>query len=150
MKPLGLHFGQELTAAGLNVGFNLQGEIFGAENLTLEQRDELAALIEAHDAEHPPVVIPPIISRRQFFQQLAIDGEITEAAAEAAMDVGTIPAPLLAAIELLPEGDHFAARMFLKGAGEYEISHPMTGIIAALMEWPEDRVTALWVDGAQL
>lgn len=99
--------------------------------------------------EAPPAVFLDI-SDRQFFQQLAIDGEITEAEALAAVATGTVPAALAAVIAALPSPDQFAANMFLQGATTFERNHPMTVALAGLMGWDDEMLGALWTAAAQL
>ena len=102
-------------------------------------------------ADRPPATpLMAAISDRQFFQQLALDGEITEAEAEDAVATGTVPAALLAVIEALPAGSHFAARMFLKGATSFERYHPMTETLGQLMGWDSVKLDALWTKAAAL
>ena len=90
------------------------------------------------------------ISDRQFFQQLAIDGEITEAEALAAVATGTVPAALATVIAFLPPESQFAANMFLQGATTFERNHPMTQALAGLMGWDGSMLDALWTNAAAL
>lgn len=65
--------------------------------------------------ERPPIVSAPIpasISDRQFFQQLAIVGIITQDQALAS-NAAVIPAPLLTIIDAMPEDQQFAAKMLI-------------------------------------
>ena len=56
IKNLGAHFGQELAAAGFTegIGFDWQGNLWGVESLTEEERDQLTALVNAHNPDAPP------------------------------------------------------------------------------------------------
>lgn len=78
----------------------------------------------------PPV--PVSISDRQFFQQLAIEGTITQADSLAAVKTGVLPAPLAAIIaDIEDPEERFAAEMLLSGATIFERGHPLTDRIAA-------------------
>ena len=77
----------------------------------------------------PALPVPSFISDRQFFQQMAIEGTITEEEAILAVSVGAIPAPLQAIVDSLPSEQRFGARMLLMGATEIERAHPMTDAV---------------------
>jgi len=79
----------------------------------------------------PPLPVPSFISDRQFFQQMAIEGTITEEQAIAAASVGTIPPPLQVIVDALPADQKFAARMLLMGATQIERAHPMTDAVGS-------------------
>jgi hypothetical protein len=106
------------------------------------------AWLAAADAE-PETVLPKIISDRQFFQQLAIAGVITQSEAEAAVATGTIPAAMLALVSVLPEGQQFAARMMLMGATSFERTHPLTVAFGSMYGWDDAQIDALF-DAASL
>lgn len=91
-----------------------------------------------------PAIDSISISDRQFFQQLAIEGEITEDEAEAAVATGTIPETLMALVEMLPAEKQFGARMMLKGATTIESDHAMTTLIAQLYGWTEEKMMAFF------
>ncbi len=57
----------------------------------------------------PPTPVPQSISDRQFFQQLAIQGIITEDEALAS-NAAVIPPPLLAIIDAMPADQQFSAK----------------------------------------
>lgn len=95
----------------------------------------------------PPAPPPASISRRQFFQQAALGGFITQAEALDAVRSGTIPAPLQAAVNLLPAGERFAAEMLISGAQTFELAHPLTTAIGAQLGVD---VAAFFVAAAEL
>lgn len=101
---------------------------------TNRDRVEFDAWVEAGGTPEPAfdleLSVPGSISDRQFFQQLAIDGVITEAEALAS-NAAVIPAPLLAIINALPAEQRFPAKMLVSGATTFERSHPMTEVIGA-------------------
>lgn len=58
MKPIGLHFGDELAAAGLAglpVAWMADGTIVYGEAITADQRSAFEAVLAAHDAAATPV-----------------------------------------------------------------------------------------------
>lgn len=79
----------------------------------------------------PPAPTPAEISRRQFFQQLAHQGAISQAEALGAVKTGNLPAALAAFVATLPADDRFAAEMLLGGAAQFMRSHPLTAAIGA-------------------
>lgn len=80
----------------------------------------------------PPASVPSSISDRQFFQQLAIIGIISQADALAAVKVGTIPAALQVFVDAITDpAAMFAANMLLAGATVFQRSHPLTEAIGA-------------------
>lgn len=87
----------------------------------------------------PPEPVPAEISDRQFFQQLAVAGIITEEQALAA-NAAVIPPPLLAIIGQMPSGDQFAAKMLVSGATVFQHNHPMTEAIGAAYGWTAAQI----------
>jgi hypothetical protein len=102
----------------------------------------------AVEAYVPPV--PPVISDRQFFQQLAIEGRVTETEALAAVATGTIPADMEALVQQLPAGSQFGARMLLSGATQFERAHPLTGTLGQMYGMDEAELDQFWRDGSAL
>lgn len=98
----------------------------------------------------PPPPVPSSISDRQFFQQLAVSGIITEAEAIAAVATGTIPAALQALIDLLPADVKFSATMLLSGAVTFERSHPLTEAIGSAYNMTPAQIDALWLAASKL
>jgi hypothetical protein len=102
---------------------------------------------------NPPVraaVIPMTISDRQFYQQIAVLGLITDAEALAAVKTGDIPATLQGLISALPADDQFAATMLLSGAVEFKRAHPLTVAFGAAMGWTSEQLDNLWVEASKL
>ncbi len=83
--------------------------------------------------------VPTSISDRQFFQQLAIEGVITEQEALNS-NAAVIPAPLLTLIGMLPEDQQFNAKMLLSGATVFERNHPMTAFIGQAYGWTDEQI----------
>jgi hypothetical protein len=94
--------------------------------------------------------VPPVISRQQFFQQLAVDGEITQQEALDAVRVGAIPARLGAAIATLPTDQQFAANMAVSGAPEFRRQHPMTDLLQAALAWTSQQTDELWRNASKI
>jgi hypothetical protein len=89
-----------------------------------EEADFLASL--------PPPVgepVPPVISDRQFFQQAAKAGLISEPEALAAVQYGAMPEVITTFIEKLPPAIRFDALILISGATEFERKHPMTAAL---------------------
>jgi hypothetical protein len=117
----------------------------------------LKALVDAGevviaDFEPPPPTVVEEISDRQFFQQLAIEGDITEDEALAAVQTGAIPSDLQAVIATLPADQQFNARMLLAGATVFKFSNPLTAALAAALTPPRttEQMQALWASAAKL
>ncbi len=100
--------------------------------------------------EPPPEPVPATISDRQFFQQAAIGGFITEAEALAAVATGAIPDALETFVSGLPGGDQFNARMLLSGATVFERAHPMTAAIGAAWGMTSEQVDEFFREAAGL
>jgi hypothetical protein len=117
------------------------------ENLRLYSDAELAAydITKIVTAD-----VPQVISDRQFFQNLANRGIITEAEALAAVGPGVIPAALAAFVAQLPEGDRFAANMVLTGATEFQRTHPLVPVFAGLFGWSSTDIDDFWTEAFAL
>jgi hypothetical protein len=89
----------------------------------------------------PPPPVPQEISDRQFFQQAAVAGVITQAEALAAVQTGTIPAVLQAMVDAIQDADErFAATMILSGATIFERNHPLTEAIGVGAGWTSEQI----------
>lgn len=99
----------------------------------------------------PPPVVPETISDRQFFQQAAIAGLITQAEALAAVQTGTIPAILLNIVNGMTDpAQKFAAEMLLAGAIEFHRSHPLTNAIGTALSWTPQQIDQFFIAAAAL
>ena len=107
---------------------------------------EQALMASAAQVSSP---IPTTISRRQFYQQLAIQSVITNDEALAALRTGTTPAALADLIAALPSDQQFGAEMMVLGA-EFNRTDPLTLALGAAMHWTSDQIDALWVAAAGL
>lgn len=77
--------------------------------------------------------VPVSIARRQFFQQAAIKGIITEDEALDAMSTGAIPSIIASFIALLPAEQQFGAKALIKGAASFERDHAMVSGFATYL-----------------
>lgn len=112
---------------------------------------ELEELVSAQEiASSAPAPVPMSISDRQFFQQLAIDGLITQAEAIAAVSIGEIPAGMQVLIDQLPNGLKFGATMMVSGATEFRRDHDLTETIGQLYDLNPAGIDKLWRDASLL
>lgn len=103
----------------------------------------------------PPPIQPtseavPEISDRQFFQALAIRGDVTEAEALDAVGPGIIPPAMDGLIDQLPQEQQFAARMLIRGATRFERQHPVADLIRSLYGWSIEDADDFWRFAATL
>lgn len=98
-----------------------------------------------------PSVRPMSITRRQFFQQLAVMGEVSWEEAEAAMGT-TIPQPLLALLDQIPfDLDQLRdARMLIIGATEFQRHHQLTYLVGYMYGWNDTQIDQLFHSAALL
>jgi hypothetical protein len=91
--------------------------------------------------EPPPLHIPVVISDRQFFQQAALDGYISQEDALKAVQTGFIPSPLQAVIGQISDAtEKFNAEMLLSGATMFYRHHPLTDQIGAAFGMSADQI----------
>lgn len=98
----------------------------------------------------PAPAVPLSISDRQFFQQLAVQGIISQDDALAAVRTGAIPEALQQLINGLPVDQQFGATMIVAGATTFERSHPLTIAIGSAYGWSVDRLDAFFRAAAAL
>lgn len=102
-------------------------------------------------ADPDPVYVPSLISDRQFFQQAAVLGIITQAEALAAVQTGAIPSVLQTIVDGIADPDQkFAATMLLSGATIFERYHPFTNAVGAALGWTPDQVDQFFVAASKL
>lgn len=98
-----------------------------------------------------PEATPDEISRRQFFQYLAVLEIITRQEALAALQGGVIPAPLQAIIDQLPtENDQFEAQMFIIGAQNFNRLHPLSETVRLSLGWSVEQKDDFWREAFKL
>ena len=119
-------------------------------------RAEYQAWLDAGGVPEPyvaPVIIEPVpdtISDRQFFQQLAIAGVISQEEALAAVKTGDIPAALSGFIAALDDASRFNAEMLLSGATVFQRNHPLTNAVAMAQGMTADQVDEFFRQAAKL
>lgn len=115
------------------------------------QAGQYGPIFDYVEPEPMPEPVPDEISRRQFFQQLAVMEIITKADALAAMQGGVIPAPLQAIIDQLPtEDDQFNAQMLVIGADTFNRTHPLAETVRLALEWTEEQKDDFWRDAYKI
>jgi hypothetical protein len=90
------------------------------------------------------------ITPRQFYQQCAVAGIISENEAVAVLSNGTLPAVLAAIVNALPSDQRFGAKMLLIGASQFSRTHPMTEVIGAAQGMTPAQIDAFFRAAAQL
>lgn len=99
----------------------------------------------------PPPPVPQTISDRQFFQQAAVDGLITQNEALAAVATGTIPATLQTIVDNITDPmQQFAAKMLLSGATVFERQHPLTEAVGQSLGWTSGQIDDFFKQASQL
>lgn len=99
---------------------------------------------------NPPMPVPQTLSRRQFFQQAAIDGMISEDEAFAAVATGTIPPPMQDYIDSLPADEQFNAKMLFGGAQVFERNAEITSDFGHEKGMTDEEIDQFFIDGANL
>ena len=103
---------------------------------------EYLAWVAAGGVPDPYVPPPPSIQKisdRQFFQQCAVMGVITQDEALAA-NAAVIPSALLTLIGQLPSDQQFAAKMLVGGATVFERNNPLTVVIGQSFGWSSIQI----------
>lgn len=95
--------------------------------------------------------VPETISDRQFFQQAAILGIITQSEALDAVRTGTIPSVLQSIVDGIQDpSQKFAATMLLAGATVFERNHPFTNAVGVALGWSSQQIDQFFIDAAKL
>lgn len=92
---------------------------------------------------------PTIISARQFWQQLAIAGLITQDEALAVVRSGVLPAAFVAMVEALPSSEQFATRMKLT-VNQFDRSDALVSAFASSNGIDDAGVDAIWLAASKL
>lgn len=94
---------------------------------------------------------PPSISRRQFFQVLALQGYITKEEALAATNGTALPTEMFNILELIADEDlRWDAQMNLIGSTEFEYSNPFVNFFRVMKGLTEYQLRELWKQGYNL
>jgi hypothetical protein len=115
-------------------------EIFSFQGL----RKFIDGKVVVYEPPTPKEPVPPTISDRQFFQQLAVMGLITENEALAYVQTGTLPAAFLSFIDQLPADQRFDAKMKLTGANSFDRNNPLVNEFAGMYGMASADVDNLW------
>lgn len=94
--------------------------------------------------------VPASISDRQFFQQLAVVGVITQDEALAAVKTGTIPVAMQALVAGLPADQQFGAEMLLSGATIFYRNHPLTISFGNAYGWTPSQIDDFFIAAGNL
>lgn len=113
---------------------------------------EIVDVDEEIEVTEEPVQAPTVISDRQFFQQLAVQGIISKEEALAAVKTGVIPGPLQALVDTLPEDQQFAAEMLISGATLFHRTNALVPAIGAALVPPMDAagIDDFWCAASKL
>lgn len=116
---------------------------YNAETETYEDVEEDFDVTEV-------VIHAPPISDRQFFQQLAVEGRISESEALAAVGTGTLPAAVDAIVSSMSVADQFAARMLMTGATSFRRDHPLVTTFATAIGMDAAELAEFWSAASEL
>lgn len=122
------------------------GEVILPEGATIA---EIAAAFPNYAAGDPTTPVPQSISDRQFFQQLAVQGIISQDQALAS-NAAIIPPPLLAIINAMPADQQFSVKMIVSGATVYNRMDPLTIAIGTAYGWTGAQIDAFFTAAAAL
>jgi hypothetical protein len=116
------------------------------DDVSQGERDTAQSIIDAFTVEqmHAPAT-PRLISDRQFYQALALQGAVTQEEALAAVRTGAIPSAMQPFIDAIPDQElQFGATMLLSGAVEFDRHHPMVESFRQAMGWTVQQTNDLW------
>jgi hypothetical protein len=116
------------------------------EGYAVEELQDVASEVVAF--LNPPPPVPPI-SRRQFFQQAAIAGVISESEALAAVTTGALPAAITAFVGTLPADQQFGAKM-LFSVSEFVRSSPMANAFGQTLGMTPEQIDEFFEAAAAL
>lgn len=128
-------------------GFELPGKllVLAAEGAAIGGTYEGGVFTPPPPPLPEPEPVPHLISRRQFYQGLAVAGKISTADALAAIKTGTVPPALQVMLDVMTDPEEqFAADMLLSGAGEFRRDHSLVMVIAAAQSMSEQDVDDFW------
>jgi hypothetical protein len=100
-----------------------------------------------------PSIIPQTmtISKRQFYQQAAVDDFITTTEALAAMQIGTIPPLLMNVVNTITvNSEKFKAEMLLTGASDFQRDHPLTLTIGSALSLSNTQIDTFFNEAGLL
>lgn len=123
-----------------------EGDMFGLAPVVRTAISQWIADDKPIDPYVPqPLPVPETISRRQFYQGLAVTGKISQAEALAAIKTATLPTALQAMLDGMTDDDaRFEADMLLSGASDFNRSHPLVMVFAIAQGMSETDVDEFW------
>ncbi len=92
----------------------------------------------------PSPSVPSSISRRQFFQQAALNGIISQDEALAAVTTGALPASIAGFIGTLPSDQQFGAKM-LFSVNDFARSSPMANAFGQTLDMTPEEIDAFFM-----
>jgi hypothetical protein len=105
----------------------------------------------------PPPPVPESISRRQFFQALALPlpwdatkTTITQQDGMAAMQTGAIPTALQTLVSGLPAAQQFGASMMITGNNTFERHNPLVITLGSAFGWTPAQIDTFWTAASLL
>lgn len=122
----------ELISAGLNVVVETVGEtvkVLGNDELTQEQQDAIAALVEAHAPNNDPpflLLTPRQVRLALFSQHGIVDAQVEEV------------------INQLSEPDKTVAMIEWKNAVLFDRTYQQINLIGGLLGLTTEQIDALW------
>jgi hypothetical protein len=116
------------------------------DDATQAERDTAQSIVDSFAVEQMQApATPRLISDRQFFQALALQGAITPEEALAAVRTGAIPVAMQSFIDAIPDQEQrFGATMLLSGAVEFDRNHPLVESFRQAMDWTVQQTNDLW------
>jgi hypothetical protein len=154
MPRIGPRFPEELKTNGLDsatvaIAWNTEtGDLINGEALTPEQRTIWDNTLQAHDPSKPPV--PENVSDRQFYQQLAVMGEISEQEALNAVSTGQLPGRFNSFVNGKPQGQQWGMKMKLQGANALQRHDQLIQDMANSFGWSKDHVDQIFIEAAKI
>jgi len=148
---IGPTFGQEVIDAGLGglpFSWSLDGTFYGRENLTAEQNTTLDAVFAAHNPTL--TAVPQTISARQFYQELAVYGDITQQQALDAVRSGTLPPLIADFISSLSADQQFTAQMQFSGGIAMPRHETLVEMFFVWDQWTSAEVDDFFREAANL
>ena len=127
----------------------LNVSVYEVDDTTSDPQTYVGKIYQNGAFVNPLEPVPAEISDRQFFQQLAIMGVITEDQALAS-NAAVIPPPLLTLIEGFPADQQFNIKMLVSGAVVFHRNNPVTQAIGAAYGWTPAQIDDFFKAAAKL
>src|SRR5256885_9738569 len=133
-------------------------ELFGVDAAIVSDADLRAAFGQrnkhydpvTHTLIDPSAPVPETITDRQFFQAIAMQGLITQAASLDAVKTGAVPPAMQPFIDALPVDQQFGATMLISGAVSFQRHHPLVVGFGTANGMTSSQIDDLWRFAATL